>query len=203
MSQRTRTTVEQRNQLKANFLAQFNKCYECDLDSLEAAVLQFKRLSRTSKRLFDWVALDRSINHPSYSSKSFSYKFINEVVAAEFTPEIQLVDIQDIALHQIYKYKIDLSKSKQELVDLRKQIVQDTLYVAFGVQSRDKNYYQRKQIVDSLNYFVLKRIENIQLGKEQRESEKGTTSNSSEFDFEEKLFDSWNSLFENDCDCAV
>ncbi|CAL6089170.1 Hypothetical_protein [Hexamita inflata] len=199
MSHRTRTTVEQRNQLKANFLAQFNKCYDCNLDSPEAAVLQFKRLSRTEKRLFDWIALDRSINHPSYSSKSFSYKFINEVVAAEFTQQIKLVDIQDTALHQIYKYKIDLSKSKQELIDLRKQIVQDTLFAVFGVQSRDKNYYQRKQIVDSLNYFILKRIENILLGKEQRESEKGT-SNTSEL-YEEK-FESWNSLFENDCDYA-
>ncbi|CAL6089189.1 Hypothetical_protein [Hexamita inflata] len=161
---RVKTTIDQRNQIKLNFLQQFNECYAENALSVEEAVMRFKNLSRSEKRIFNWLALDESIGKSSYKSKSFSYKYINEVVALEFAQEtVNITDLQPLAYNLIQQQLADIQalKSNEQFTFIQKQIVQDTLFYTFNIQTREENYYQRKRIVDALNYFVQKQMQTI------------------------------------------
>ncbi|CAL6010874.1 Hypothetical_protein [Hexamita inflata] len=161
---RIKTTIDQRNQIKLNFMEQFNECYSENAQSVEEAVMLFKNLSRSEKRKFNWLALDESIGKSSYKSKSFSYKYINEVVALEFAQEtVNITDLQPLAYNLIQQQLAEIQslKSNEQFTFIQKQIVQDTLFYTFNIQTREENYYQRKRIVDALNYYVQKQMQTI------------------------------------------
>ncbi|CAL6060515.1 Hypothetical_protein [Hexamita inflata] len=65
------------------FVSMVNRCYEQKAAEFGEALNFFLGLSMSDKRAFQWRELDAAIGHPGYKTKSFSYKYVTEVLSAK------------------------------------------------------------------------------------------------------------------------
>ncbi|CAL6087497.1 Hypothetical_protein [Hexamita inflata] len=75
--------------LMTGFKAKMQRMYNMQFPGIREAIEYYKNLSSLDKRRFtnSWKELDRSIGKEPKGSKTYSYKFINEVVAGKLYDE--------------------------------------------------------------------------------------------------------------------
>ncbi|CAL6115432.1 Hypothetical_protein [Hexamita inflata] len=82
---RTRTTLEHDEYYQQKFLSLFQNTYsELQVKSVQDAIMQLKLMNWNQKRRFNWIHFDQLIGRKSYDMKSFSYKYVNEVLFKKY-----------------------------------------------------------------------------------------------------------------------
>ncbi|CAL5985646.1 Hypothetical_protein [Hexamita inflata] len=82
---RTRTTLEHDEYYQQKFLILFQNTYsELQVKSVQDAIMQLKLMNWNQKRRFNWIHFDQLIGRKSYDKKSFSYKYVNEVLYKKY-----------------------------------------------------------------------------------------------------------------------
>ncbi|CAL6091190.1 Hypothetical_protein [Hexamita inflata] len=82
---RTRTTLEHDEYYQQKFLSLFQNTYsELQVKSVQDAIMQLKLMNWNQKRRFNWIHFDQLIGRKSYDKKSFSYKYVNEVLYKKY-----------------------------------------------------------------------------------------------------------------------
>ncbi|CAL6033238.1 Hypothetical_protein [Hexamita inflata] len=157
MTTRIRLTDAQKIQLEVNFLEQLQMQQGVQLQGVKEAVAFFQRLSMSDKRKFDWHALDRSIQHRSYPTKSYSYKYINEAVAAKYAdkwPQNVKDTARVMAQEQMDKLQqFNLVKNIQATqTEMRRQVI-DIVYARVS-QNPAVHQCPKKVLVDMLRHFL-------------------------------------------------
>ncbi|CAL6033268.1 Hypothetical_protein [Hexamita inflata] len=157
MNSRTRLTDTQKTQLEENFVVQFQQCYNIQTQGVKEAVAFFQELSMGDKRKFNWMALDRSIEHHSYPTKSYSYKYINEAVASKYADKWPQ-EVKDAAKLQAQNEMAELQQYlhargiQMTPTDMRRQVI-DTVYARVS-QNPAVLQCPKKVLVDMLRHFL-------------------------------------------------
>ncbi|CAL6033204.1 Hypothetical_protein [Hexamita inflata] len=157
MNSRTRLTDAQKTQLEENFVVQLQQCYNIQTQGVKEAVAFFQELSMGDKRKFDWHALDRSIEHHSYPTKSYSYKYINETVASKYADKwpqedkdaARVMAQNEMAELQQYLHARGIQMTP---TDMRRQVI-DTVYARVS-QNPAVHQCPKKVLVDMLRHFL-------------------------------------------------
>ncbi|CAL6045997.1 Hypothetical_protein [Hexamita inflata] len=157
MTTRIRLTDAQKIQLEVNFVTQLQMQQGVQLPGVKEAVAFFQGLSMSDKRKFDWHALDKSIQHRSYPTKSYSYKYINEAVAAKYAnkwPQNIKDTARVMAQEQMAKLQqFNLVHNIQVTqTEMRKQVI-DIVYARVS-QSKAVIQCPKKVLVDMLRHFL-------------------------------------------------
>ncbi|CAL6045767.1 Hypothetical_protein [Hexamita inflata] len=85
MQTKTRTTLQQHEYYQQKFFSLFQNTYfEFQVKSIQDAIMQLKLMNCYQKRRFNWFQFDQIIGHKSYEKKSFSYKYVNEVLYKKY-----------------------------------------------------------------------------------------------------------------------
>ncbi|CAL6045969.1 Hypothetical_protein [Hexamita inflata] len=164
MNSRTRLTDNQKTQLEQNFVVQLQQCYNVMVHGVKEAVTFFQDLSMSDKRQFDWHALDKSIEHHSYPTKSYSYKYINEAVAAKYADKWPQ-EVKNAAKLQAQKemdelqYYLHARGIEMTPTDMRRQVI-DTVYARVS-QNPAVLQCPKKVLVDMLRHFLSEAAVNV------------------------------------------
>ncbi|CAL6010864.1 Hypothetical_protein [Hexamita inflata] len=161
MAQRKRISHEIERQLEENFVLQLNATYNVNYQSVKQAIDYYQQQPVGSKRLFDWKQLDVSIGHKSYPRKSYSYKYINIVIAKRFleklSPEIKQL-ARGYACHLLSKYNKICKADKQSILELRYAVIKETCVF---VDQRVTINFCKKSLVDMLRHTLDEQIQAI------------------------------------------
>ncbi|CAL6092024.1 Hypothetical_protein [Hexamita inflata] len=161
-TQRLRISQEIECKLKENFVLQLNATYDVNYVSVQHAIEYYQQQPVGVKRLFDWKLLDASIGHKSYARKSYSYKYINIVIARRFleklSPEIKQL-AKEHACHLLKSFNIKYQSDNQYILELRYAVIKETC--AF-VEQRVTIDFCKKSLVDMLRHTLDERIQAIQ-----------------------------------------
>ncbi|CAL6010870.1 Hypothetical_protein [Hexamita inflata] len=163
MAQRKRISHEIERQLEENFVLQLNATYNVNYVSVKQAIEYYQQQPVGIKRLFDWKQLDVSIGHKSYPRKSYSYKYINIVIAKRFleklSPEIKQL-ARGYACHLLSKYNKICKADKQSILELRYAVIKETCVF---VDQRVTINFCKKSLVDMLRHTLDEQIQYIQI----------------------------------------
>ncbi|CAL6010938.1 Hypothetical_protein [Hexamita inflata] len=151
MTQRKRISREMELQLEDNFVLQVNKIYSVNTTSIQEALEYYQQLTMGSKRLFNWKSLDNSIGHSGYPTKSYSYKYVNEVVAGRFSEKLSPELKYKAREHAcgLFRSRLNLMKKTDRLhfLELRAVVIKET--VSF-VEKQAKTNFCKKSLTDML-----------------------------------------------------
>ncbi|CAL6010918.1 Hypothetical_protein [Hexamita inflata] len=167
MTHRKRISREMELQLEDNFVLQVNKIYSVNTTSIQEALEYYQQLTMGSKRLFNWKSLDNSIGHSGYPTKSYSYKYVNEVVAGRFleklSPELKYKAREHACA--LFRSKFNLMKKTDRLhfLELRAIVIKET--VSF-VEIQAKTSFCKKSLTDMLRNVLDEQIQ-IKQNREQ------------------------------------
>ncbi|CAL6089171.1 Hypothetical_protein [Hexamita inflata] len=167
MAQRKRISREIEQQLEENFVLQVNKIYSVNTTNIQEALEYYQQLTMGSKRVFSWKTLDNSIGHSGYPTKSYSYKYVNEVVAGRFSeklsPELKYKAREHAC--DLFRSKFSLMQKTDRLhfLELRAVVIKET--VSF-VEKQVQVSFCKKSLTDMLRNALDEQIQ-IKQNKEQ------------------------------------
>ncbi|CAL6025896.1 Hypothetical_protein [Hexamita inflata] len=156
VKQRNRITPEQKEQLEIQFVVYVNKIFNINSNSFKEAYEYYQQLSLGEKRKVNWKELDKLIGRPSYPTKSFSYKFVNEVLShqvKDMWPKEYKQQAQKYVYQLLERKRQDMleCQNDNDIIALRKEIINETLST-LGEESLTK--YPKKTMFDMLRNIV-------------------------------------------------
>ncbi|CAL6045662.1 Hypothetical_protein [Hexamita inflata] len=164
---RIRLNENMKNNLITNYVCRMQTVYQIQLTEICDIIEYYKNLPLYAKHLFtnSWKELDKSIEKNPNGSKTYSYKFINEVVAGQFSDKwsVQVKErARNFARPIIYQRMEQYSgeKSDVQMYELCKDIIELT-FQAFGNFQNEKVVGTPKILQDMLRHFIIFEIPRI------------------------------------------
>ncbi|CAL5985886.1 Hypothetical_protein [Hexamita inflata] len=164
---RIRPNVNMKKNLITNFVWRMQIVYQINLTDTCDIIEYYKNLPLDAKHLFTniWKELDISIGKIPNGSKTYSYKFINEVVAGQFSDKwpVQVKErAKNFARPAIYQRMEQFSgnKSDDEMYELCKDIIELT-FQAFNNFQNEEIVGTSKIMQDMLRHFIIFEIPRI------------------------------------------
>ncbi|CAL6010950.1 Hypothetical_protein [Hexamita inflata] len=176
--QRIRQSAEKLEYLENFFILRMNQIYETNIIDLREAVDYYKNLICASKRLFTsvWKELDAAIGIKTHSTKTYSYKYINEVVADRFSDQWlnetkqQASQYLKVQIH-IFRTQIILNaQTEKQAYELCKDLL-DLTFQHFDDFKNETQIGTKKKMIDFLRFQIINEISKI------RERSKTISSN--------------------------
>ncbi|CAL6089175.1 Hypothetical_protein [Hexamita inflata] len=131
--QRLKISIEQCTQLKQLFYKYINTVYSKYFTTFDDAYVYYNKLTIGEKRQFrKWHEIDENINHKNNCKKSFSYKYVTEVLAAKRQSKWTKLDLERAkqlanTQFQLIQDKILTDLSNKEILIIRSKLI-DTVY---------------------------------------------------------------------------
>ncbi|CAL6010966.1 Hypothetical_protein [Hexamita inflata] len=169
--QRSRQTVSKCKKtgeiLKTGFVNFMQIIYNIQFPGIREALVYYRNLSSLDKRRFtnSWKEMDRLIGKEPKGSKTYSYKFINEVVAGQFINNWQNETKQkarNFAQSIIYQRMEQFSdlKTDAEMYEQCKDVI-DLTFQEFNNFQNEEVVGTAKVLQDMLRHFINSEIPKI------------------------------------------
>ncbi|CAL6009247.1 Hypothetical_protein [Hexamita inflata] len=164
---RWRRTDDEKSKVDDLFIQKINLEYVQSFSLLKDAVAYYQSCGKTKKTRFTplWRQIDREI--VAYTKKSYSYKYINEVVVKSFCKQWEN-DTKVRAKQYTQTLIQEYITNKLELTDTaRRDIIQRT-FNHFNNFSKEKVVGHHDTMKDMLNHFILSQIGNLKKNQTQK-----------------------------------
>ncbi|CAL6045973.1 Hypothetical_protein [Hexamita inflata] len=161
---RIRLSDAQKTQLKDNFVRQLQVQHGIWIPGIKEAIEFFQRLSTIQQQMFDWRALDRSVNYHGHTTHSFSYEYIIRTVASKYADKWPQ-EVKDAAKLQAQnemdelQYYLHARGIQMTPTDMRRQVI-DTVYARVS-QNPAVLLCPKKVLVDMLRHFLSEAAVNV------------------------------------------
>ncbi|CAL6005786.1 Hypothetical_protein [Hexamita inflata] len=164
---RWRRTDEEKSKVEDLFIQKINLEYVQSFSLLKDAVVYYQSCKKAEKTKFTplWRQIDREIG--AYTKKSYSYKYINEVVVKSFSKQWEN-DTKIRAKQYTQTLIQEYITNKLEITDTAHRDIIQRTFNHFNNFSKEKVVGHHDTMKDMLNHFILREIDNLKKNQTQK-----------------------------------